>query len=82
LQQSCREYRKSLYLWLDNHLKATPYTFGEQITLIDCYLCVMRTWGPRPDWFAANTPNITAIADSVCKLPKLHKVLKANDILC
>ncbi|QFH49923.1 glutathione S-transferase family protein [Leclercia adecarboxylata] len=82
LQQSCREYRKSLYLWLDNHLKATPYTFGGQITLIDCYLCVMRTWGPRPDWFAANTPNITAIADSVCKLPKLHKVLKANDILC
>ncbi|VTP68456.1 Uncharacterised protein [Leclercia adecarboxylata] len=38
----------------------------------------MRTWGPRPDWFAANTPNITAIADSVCKLPKLHKVLKSE----
>lgn len=82
LQQNCREYRKSLYLWLDNHLKATPYSFGEQITLIDCYLCVMRTWGPRPDWFAANTPKITAIADSVCKLPKLHKVLKDNTILC
>ena len=82
LQQNCREYRKSLYLWLDNHLKASPYAFGAQITLIDCYLCVMRTWGPRPDWFAANTPNITAIADSVGKLPKLHKVLKANDILC
>lgn len=82
LQQNCREYRKSLYLWLDNHLKATPYAFGERITLIDCYLCVMRTWGPRPDWFAANTPKITAIADSVCKLPKLHKVLKDNTILC
>ncbi|UGB01656.1 glutathione S-transferase family protein [Leclercia sp. G3L] len=82
LQQNCREYRKSLYLWLDNHLKATPYAFGEPITLIDCYLCVMRIWGPRPEWFAANTPNITAIADSVCKLPKLHKVLKDNEILC
>ncbi|WP_312078166.1 glutathione S-transferase family protein [Leclercia sp.] len=82
LQHNCREYRKSLYLWLDNHLKATPYAFGEQITLIDCYLCVMRIWGPRPDWFAANTPKITAIADSVGKLPKLHKVLKDNDILC
>jgi GST-like protein len=82
LQQNCREYRKSLYLWLDNHLKASPYAFGAQITLIDCYLCVMRTWGPRPDWFAANTPNITAIADSVGKLPKLHKVLKDNEILC
>ncbi|WP_337015004.1 glutathione S-transferase family protein [Leclercia sp. AS011] len=82
LQQNCREYRKSLYLWLDNHLKASPYAFGAQITLIDCYLCVMRTWGPRPDWFAANTPNITAIADCVGKLPKLHKVLKDNEILC
>jgi len=82
LQQNCREYRKSLYLWLDNHLKAAPYAFGEKITLVDCYLCVMRIWGPRPDWFAANTPNITAIADSVCKLPKLHKVLKDNNILC
>ncbi|WP_313824856.1 glutathione S-transferase family protein [Leclercia sp.] len=82
LQHNCREYRKSLYLWLDNHLKATPYVFGEQITLIDCYLCVMRIWGPRSDWFAANTPNITAVADSVGKLPKLHKVLKDNDILC
>lgn len=82
LQQNCREYRKSLYLWLDNHLKASPWAFGGQLTLIDCYLCVMRTWGPRPEWFAANTPNITAIADSLCQLPKLHKVLKANEILC
>jgi len=82
LQQNCREYRKSLYLWLDDRLKASPWAFGEQLTLIDCYLGVMRTWGPRPDWFAANTPNITAIADSLCQLPKLHKVLKDNDILC
>lgn len=81
LQQNCIAYRKSLYLWLDNHLKAAPWAFGEQLTLIDCYLCVMRSWGPRAQWFAANTPKITAIADSVCQLPKLHKVLKDNEII-
>lgn len=81
LQKNGIEYRKSLYLWLDDQLKAAPYAFGEQLTLLDCYLCVMRSWGPRHEWFAANTPKITAIADAVCQLPELHKVLKDNDII-
>lgn len=81
LRENCLDYRKSLWLWLDNHLKATPYAFGEQLTLIDVYLVVMRTWGPGRDWFAANTRRITAIADSVCQRPELHKVLKANEII-
>ena len=81
LQENCREYRKSLYLWLDNHLKATPWALGEQLTLLDAYLVVMRSWGPRGEWFAANTPNIVAIADKVSQLAKLHKVLKANEII-
>jgi len=81
LQYNCREYRKSLYLWLDNHLKAAPWALGEEISLLDCYLVVMRTWGPRPEWFAAKTPKIVAIADRVSGLAKLHKVLKANEII-
>mgnify|MGYP000016375928 FL=1 len=81
LRQNCLEYRKFLYLWLDNHLQAAPFTFGEQLTLIDVYIAVMRTWGPRHEWFAENTPKITAIADVVCSLPELHKVLKANKII-
>lgn len=81
LKDNCIAYRKTLYAWLDNHLKATPYAFGEQLTLIDAYIVVMRTWGPRHDWFAANTPKITAIADAMCQRPELHKVLKANEII-
>jgi GST-like protein len=81
LRENCLDYRKSLWLWLDNHLKATPYAFGEQLTLIDVYIAVMLTWGPGRDWFAANTPRITAVADSVCQRPELHKVLKANEII-
>lgn len=75
------EYRKSLYLWLNDQLSAEPYAFGEQLTLLDCYLCVMRTWGPGHDWFQDNTPNISAIADAVCQLPTLRQVLKRNEIV-
>lgn len=45
------EYRKSLYIWLNSQLTAEPYVFGEQLTLVDCYLCTMRTWGPDTNGF-------------------------------
>ncbi|MDF7723381.1 glutathione S-transferase, partial [Enterobacter hormaechei subsp. xiangfangensis] len=73
--------RKSLYLWFDSQLSASPFAFGKQLTLLDVYIAVARTWGPRHEWFATNTPNFTAVADAVCALPELHKVLKANDII-
>lgn len=81
LKKNCIEYRKSLYLWLNDRLSAEPYAFGEQLTLLDCYLCVMRTWGPGHDWFQDNTPNISAIADAVCQRAELRQVLKNNRIL-
>ncbi|HCQ7754964.1 glutathione S-transferase family protein [Citrobacter sp. 50677481] len=81
LKKNVIEYRKSLYLWLNDQLSAEPYAFGEQLTLLDCYLGVMRTWGPGHDWFQDNTPNISAIADAVCQLPTLRQVLKRNEIV-
>ncbi len=81
LKKSCIEYRKSLYLWLNDQLSAEPYAFGEQLTLLDCYLCVMRTWGPGHDWFQDNTPNISAIADAVCQRAEFRQVLKNNAII-
>lgn len=81
LKNRCIEYRESLYLWFDSQLSATPFALGERLTLLDVYITVARTWGPRHAWFAANTPKITAIADTVCQLPELHKVLKANEII-
>lgn len=81
LKKNCVEYRKSLYLWLNAQLSAEPYAFGEQLTLLDCYLCVMRTWGPGHDWFQDNTPNISAIADAVCQRAELRQVLKNNEII-
>lgn len=81
LVENCQKYRKSLYLWLDTQLQAAPYAFGQQLTLLDIYLCVMRTWGPRHAWFAEHAPNITAIADAVCQLPQLQTVLRNNEII-
>lgn len=81
LKKNGIEYRKSLYLWLNDQLSAEPYAFGEQLTLLDCYLCVMRTWGPGHDWFQDNTPNISAIADAVCQRAELRQVLKNNEII-
>ena len=49
LRDHCIAYRKSLYIWLEQQLHATPYAFGEQLTLLDIYICVIRTWGPRHD---------------------------------
>lgn len=81
LREQVIHHRKRLYVWLDQQLKATPYAFGEQLTLLDIYLCVMRTWGPRHNWFLENTPHISAVADAVCAVPKLNKVLRDNDII-
>lgn len=81
LRERCITYRKSLYLWLEQQLHAAPYAFGEQLTLLDIYICVIRTWGPRHDWFQENTPKIAAIADAVCAVAKLQPVLRRNDII-
>ena len=81
LKKNCIEYRKSLYMWLNNQLSAEPYALGEQLTLLDVYICVMRSWGPGHDWFQDNTPNISAIADAVCQHPRLRTVLKNNKII-
>ncbi|EGC95083.1 glutathione S-transferase-like protein [Escherichia fergusonii ECD227] len=81
LKKNVIEYRKSLYIWLNSQLTAEPYAFGEQLTLVDCYLCTMRTWGPGHEWFQDNATNISAIADAVCQIPKLQEVLKRNAII-
>lgn len=81
LQENCKAYRKSLYLWLESQLKAAPYAFGETLTLLDIYICVMRTWGPRHAWFKEHTPKFSTIADAVCRVPALQEVLRNNDIL-
>jgi len=80
LQNSCIAYRKTLYQWLDKQLVG-PYALGDNVTLLDAYIVVIRTWGPRAAWFAENCPRLSAIADHIEKREELHQVLSANDIL-
>lgn len=80
LKNNCLAYRKTLYQWLDLQLIG-PYAVGDELTLLDAYIVVMRTWGPRAAWFAEHAPRITAIADRVAQLPQLQKVLQENGIL-
>lgn len=80
LKNNCLAYRKTLYQWLDLQLIG-PYAVGDELTLLDAYIVVMRTWGPRAAWFAEHAPRITAIADRVAQLPQLQRVLQENGIL-
>lgn len=76
LKKNVIEYRKSLYIWLNSQLTAEPYAFGEQLTLVDCYLLHNAHMGAGHEWFQDNATNISAIADAVCQIPKLQEVLK------
>lgn len=81
LRESCISYRKSLYLWLEEQLAAAPYALGAEITLLDCYIAAMCAWGPRREWFAAQTLKFVAVADAVYRHPKLEAVLRRNELI-
>jgi len=81
LRESTGRYRETLYRWLEQQVEATPWMFGQDISLLDCYLPVMCRWTPHAAWFAQHTPKLNAIADAVCALPELQTVLRANRIL-
>lgn len=81
LTDSTNRYRESLWRWLETQLHHAPYTFGEQLTLIDAWWPVIRLWRPRAEWFAAETPGLNALADRVCERPELQDVLRANKLL-
>lgn len=81
LKANAQRLRKTYYQWLEQELGEGPYTFGEEITLLDAYWPVLRCWGPGREWFAANTPKLNAIADNVCGRVELETVLKANKLL-
>ncbi|MGU3412529.1 hypothetical protein ACLBW0_02555 [Enterobacteriaceae bacterium C34A] len=65
------------------HLTAAlcPDAPGDNVTLLDAYIVVMRTWRPRIEWFAENTPRLSAIADHIAQREELQAVLRNNDIL-
>ncbi len=45
LRENCIRYRQSLYLWLEQQLTAAPYALGADMSLLDCYIAAMCSWG-------------------------------------
>lgn len=81
LRENCIQYRQSLYLWLDQQLAAAPYALGAEITLLDCYIAAMYSWGPRQAWFAGHTPKFAAVAEKVYQRSELQQVLRDNGLI-
>lgn len=81
LRENCILYRQSLYLWLEQQLAAAPYALGAEITLLDCYIAAMYSWGPRQAWFDGHTPKLAAVAEKVYQRPELQLVLHDNGLI-
>jgi GST-like protein len=63
-------YAKKLYAVLEG-VAGAPWFLGERFSALDIYVCVMTRWRPKREWFAANTPNLAAIAARTEQVPQL-----------
>lgn len=80
LRESVARHRETLYLWLEEQATNGPWFFGEHISLIDCYLPVLRHWSPGEVWFSRHVSKLNAIADAVCQRPELQTALRSNQL--
>lgn len=81
LVENCRQYRNNLYLWFEQQLAARPWALGASITLLDCYIAAMYSWGPRQAWFDDHAPKFAAVARAVYQRPELAATLRRNKLI-
>ncbi|HGV3493667.1 TPA: glutathione S-transferase family protein [Klebsiella quasipneumoniae subsp. quasipneumoniae] len=62
-------------------LVAGPWALGASVTLLDCYIAAMYSWGPRQAWFNAHTPKFAAVALAVYQRPELAAALRRNKLI-
>ncbi|MFC6633885.1 glutathione S-transferase family protein [Microbulbifer taiwanensis] len=55
-----------------------PWICGGRRTALDIFIAVMSCWRPRRQWFAAECPQLFAIAQRVDQLDTLKKVWSRN----
>lgn len=60
---------------------AGPWALGASVTLLDCYIAAMYSWGPRQAWFDDHAPKFAAIARAVCQRPELAVALRRNKLI-
>ena len=72
-------YAKRLYSVLEG-VAGAPWFLGERFSALDLYVCTMTRWRPKREWFAANTPRLTAIATRTEQVPKLQGCWQRNQV--
>lgn len=74
-----RVHERLKALWLQAEAAAsTPWFLGARFSALDLYAAVMLRWEPGPDWFAAHTPRLAAIAADAAARPAVAGIMAAN----
>jgi GST-like protein len=76
-KETVTQYAKKLYSIL-NANAASPWFLGERFSALDIYVCVISTWRPGRDWFAAHAPTLSEIAARAESLPRLEPIWRRN----
>ena len=71
------DYRARLWGMVEAAAGA-PWFLGERFSALDVYVATMTRWRPGRDWFAANAPALTAIAQRADAEPRLREVWRHN----
>ncbi|MFZ4713237.1 MAG: glutathione S-transferase family protein [Bacteriovoracaceae bacterium] len=78
LRSTTDDFRKKLWLDLENGASNGPWFLGIQESLIDFYLSVMMSWRPGEDWFNEHCPKLSAIRELFRKQPIYLEVMENN----
>lgn len=74
---SVDDHAKRLYGIVEGEAGA-PWFLGARFSALDIYVGALTRWRPRREWFAANAPRLTAIAERVHEIPALRTVWSRN----
>lgn len=77
LRRGVVDYEKWLFRIAEAQAGA-PWFLGDRFSAIDVYLAAMVNWRPGPDWFAAEAPKLSAIANGVAARPDMAAVFADN----
>ena len=79
LRASTDAERERLLRFLDREVVAAPWFLGKRFSALDLYLPVLRLWRPGADWWRANVPKLSAIADRCEKLAPVARAFARNN---
>lgn len=78
LRNAMGKRREMLWRQLEDQLTDTEWLLGDQMTVLDIYICVMTRWQPRRVWFREECPRLHAIAERVDHMPALKAIWREN----